>query len=115
MIGLLVLCREFLQCFAAGKHGAWEHHLSVCLRYFCINILNIMLMCGNLNVLMYRKLFSHQVSVQQVCNDPTLNCFLSFVELQEVVSLKNFYFFFYSSPYLGLVHISRQITHLGLF
>lgn len=72
-------------------------------------------MCGNLNVLMYRKLFSHEMSVQQVCNNSTFNWFLSFVEVQEVVSLKNFYFLFYSSLYLGLVHISRQITCLGLF
>lgn len=111
MTGLLVLCREFLQCFAVCKQGAWEYHLSVCLRYFCINILNMMLMCSDLKVLTYRKLFSHQMSVRyplhQMCHNPNVQLAPELRGSSTDCVLAKFLSSFYSSLHLDLVHISR--------
>lgn len=42
MIESLVLCRQFLQCFAVSTLCTWEHHLPVWQGYFSISYSNIM-------------------------------------------------------------------------
>lgn len=54
-IGLLVLCRQFLQWFAVrvSKECTWQHHLPVWQRYFSITYSNIISVCSDLNMLNY--------------------------------------------------------------
>lgn len=42
-----------------SKEDSWEKHLAVCLRYFCINIFNMMVTYRDSNALLCKKVFSH--------------------------------------------------------
>lgn len=98
-IGLLVLCRQFLQCFAVrvSKECTWQHHRPVWQRYFSITYSHIISVCSDLNMLNYFPLdvIASSTTPSLLDKQPKVQLALEFHRSSQGCIPKMFFFIFF--------------------